>query len=174
VLLFFIYKKTSSRYKFLVFLFIKESNLLLFIVRLNPYKMNWKLILQLSLFGLVMAIATVFWIPSNIEPIFWLIIFIICAYFIAKNTTGNYFWHGFLVSIVNCIWITSAHIILFHSYIPNHPQEADMISKMPMPDSPRMMMLMTGPVIGIISGLILGFFAFLASKILKRNTVANQ
>jgi hypothetical protein len=32
--------------------------------------MDWKLILGLSLFGLAMAIATVFVIPSSIEPVF--------------------------------------------------------------------------------------------------------
>jgi len=74
--------------------------------------MNTKLIFQLSLFGLAMAIATVFWIPSNIEPIFWVVIFIICAYLIAKKSTGKYFLHGLLVSIVNSVWITAAHIIL--------------------------------------------------------------
>jgi hypothetical protein len=31
--------------------------------------MNWKLIIQLSMFGLAMGIATVFVIPSNIEPV---------------------------------------------------------------------------------------------------------
>ena len=35
---------------------------------------DWKLISRLSLFGLAMAIATVFAIPSNIEPAFWLVI----------------------------------------------------------------------------------------------------
>jgi hypothetical protein len=46
--------------------------------------MDWKLILQLSLFGLAMAIATVFVIPPTVEPAFRLVIFLICAYAIAK------------------------------------------------------------------------------------------
>ena len=40
-----------------------------------------------------------------------------------------------------------------------------MLNKMPLPDSPRLMMLMTGPVVGIISGLVLGLFAFGAGKL---------
>ena len=31
-----------------------------------------------------MAMATVYFIPSNIEPLCWLVIFIICAYLIGK------------------------------------------------------------------------------------------
>jgi hypothetical protein len=46
--------------------------------------MDWKLVFQLSLFGLAMGIATVFVIPSNIEPWFWLLIFGVCAFLIAR------------------------------------------------------------------------------------------
>ena len=130
--------------------------------------MNYKLIFQLSLFGLAMAIATVFWIPSNIEPVYWLIIFIICAYFIALKSSGKYFISGFWVSILNCIWITVIHIIFIHDYLANHLPEAEMLAKMPFSDSPRLMMLITGPVIGILSGLVLGLFAFLGSRILQK------
>ena len=43
-----------------------------------------------------------------------------------------------------------------------------MMSKMPASDSRRLMMLIDGPVIGIISGLILGLFAFVVSKIIRK------
>ena len=130
--------------------------------------MNWKLIFQLSLFGLAMAFATVFFISSGVEPVCWIIIFVICAYLIAKNCTSRYFLHGLLVSLVNSVWITAVHILLFNKYILSHPQEAKMLAKMPMPEHPRIMMLVTGPVIGIVSGLVLGLFAFIASKFVKK------
>jgi hypothetical protein len=130
--------------------------------------MNKKLIFQLSLFGLAMALATVLFIPSTIELICWLVIFIICAYLIAKNCTEKYFLNGLCVSLLNSLWITAIHILLFDTYIANHAEEAEMMSQMPLPDSPRLMMLMTGPIIGIVSGLVLGLFAFIASKIVKK------
>jgi hypothetical protein len=131
--------------------------------------MNYKLILQLSLFGLAMSVATVFWIPSNIEPVFWLLIFFICAYFIAFKCSEKYFLTGFMVSIFNCVWIIAGHILFYRTYLTNHPQEAEMMTKMPiLHHSPRLMMLITGPVIGIVSGLILGLFAFLGSKIIQK------
>src|SRR5258708_26829226 len=116
--------------------------------------MDWKLILQLSLFGLAMAIGTVFVIPSNIEPLFWLVIFVVCAYVIATKAPGRYFLHGLMTSIVNSIWITAAHVILFDTYVANHPREAGMMTKLPI--SPKVMMLCTGPIIRVISGLVLG------------------
>ena len=134
--------------------------------------MNWRLIFMLSLFGLAMAVATVYWIPSDIEPIFWLVIMIICAYLIAKNVNDRYFMHGFMVSIFNCIWITAAHFILYNDYIANHGNELEQYEKMSSA-SPRMMMLVIGPVIGIISGLVLGLFAWVASKITKKNPLTS-
>ena len=59
--------------------------------------MNWRLILMLSLFGLAMALATVWVIPSTVEPIFWLVIFIICAVIIARQVPARHFLHGLLV-----------------------------------------------------------------------------
>jgi hypothetical protein len=130
--------------------------------------MNWRLIFLLSLLGLAMAIATVFVIPSKIEPVFWLAIFIVCAYLIAKHAPGKPFLHGFCVSLVNCLWITTAHIVLASSYLARHADEAQMLAKMPMPDAPRLMMALTGPIVGIVSGIVLGLFALVASKIVKR------
>jgi hypothetical protein len=128
--------------------------------------MNWKLIFQLSLFGLAMGLATVFLIPSNIEPIFWLIIFAISAYVIASRCSGRYFLHGFSVSIVNSFWITASHILLFDRYIASHPKEAAMMTSMPLPDHPRLMMAIVGPVIGVCSGVVLGLFAVAAAKLM--------
>lgn len=128
--------------------------------------MNWKLIFLLSMFGLAMGIATVYFIPSNIEPFCWLVIFLICAYLIAKNCTGKYFLHGLFVSLLNSIWITGAHVLLADTYLANHAQEAAMMQDMPM--SIRMMMLVTGPIVGLVSGLVLGLFSWIASKIVRR------
>jgi hypothetical protein len=130
--------------------------------------MDWKLIFQLSLFGLAMAFGTVFLIPSNIEPAFWLVIFLICAYSIAKRRPTGRFVHGVLLGLVNSVWITAAHILLFDRYIPGHPQEAAMMKSMPLPDSPRLMMAITGPVVGLISGVIIGLLALGAGKLIRR------
>jgi len=131
--------------------------------------MNWPLIFAFSLFGLAMAIGTVFVIPSNIEPVFWLVIFVVCAYFIAQRAPGRPFIHGLLVGIVNSVWVTSAHVLLFNQYIANHPQEAAMMTSMPLPNRPRVMMAIMGPVIGVVSGVVLGLFALVATKLVKRS-----
>ncbi|HEY0246420.1 MAG TPA: hypothetical protein VGC01_12710 [Mucilaginibacter sp.] len=132
--------------------------------------MNWKLIIQLSVFGLIMAIATISLIPQAFEPAFWLVIFLFCAYTIARVCAGKYFLHGFLVSLANCVWITASHIIFYTNYMGHHPAMVQMNATLPAPYlfHPRLMMLVTGAIGGIASGLILGLFAFVASKIVKK------
>lgn len=134
--------------------------------------MNWKLIFSLSIFGLAMGLATVWYIPSSIEPFFWLAIFVVSAYFIAKHAGGRYFLHGLLTSLANSFWVTAAHAAFFYTYIVTHPEYLQMTNGLS-PDlagHPRRLMLAIGPITGIISGIVLGFFAWVASRLINRNT----
>ena len=132
--------------------------------------MNWKIIFQLSIFGLIMAFGTISLIPEKVEPAFWLIIFIFCAIVIARACPGKFFLHGFLVSMVNCIWITAAHVIFRSTYVAHHPQMASMSANMPasLAVHPRLTMLIIGPIFGAVFGIILGLFSFIASFIMKK------
>jgi len=132
--------------------------------------MNWKLIFGLSLFGLGMAFATVFIIPSYVEPFCWLVIFVIVATVIARSQPDRPFVHGLLLGIVNGVWITCAHVVFFDQYIAKHPKEAAMMKSMTMPVSPRAMMAIVGPLVGIISGIVIGVLALLAVKLAKGRT----
>jgi hypothetical protein len=127
--------------------------------------MNWKLVLYLSSFGLAMAFATVFVVPSIVEPFCWLVIFPICAYAIARRAPGGYFLHGLLVGLLNSFWITSAHVLLFDRYVANHPREAEMMTRMPL--APKTMMMITGPIVGIVSGIVLGILALIVHRVVS-------
>jgi hypothetical protein len=132
--------------------------------------MNWKLIFQLSAFGLIMAFGTVSLIPEKIEFVFWLVIFSVCAYIIAKVCTRNYFWHGFFLSIFNSIWITAVHLYSFQNYTAHHPDMANMNLGLPpdMATHPRIIILIMAIPFGIMFGVVQGLFAFIASKIVKK------
>jgi hypothetical protein len=127
--------------------------------------MNRKLVFQLSMFGLAMGILTVFVIPPKVEPLCWLIIFFICAVIIARKGVPRPFVHGLLTSILNSVWITGAHVLLYDAYRAHHANEVAAMATSGV--SPRLAMLAIGPIIGIGSGLLLGLFAFVASKIIK-------
>ncbi|HKW48556.1 MAG TPA: hypothetical protein VJN70_14000 [Gemmatimonadaceae bacterium] len=127
--------------------------------------MNWKLILQLSLFGLVMGVGTVFVIPSTLEPFLWLVVFLISAYLIATRAADRYFLHGVVLGLANSVWVTGAHVLWFSRYIAHHAREASMMQSMPLSTHPRVMMLITGPVIGLISGVVIGAFALVVHRL---------
>jgi hypothetical protein len=128
--------------------------------------MNWKLIFTLSLFGLVMAFATISLIPPPVEPALWLLVFVICGRLIARFAPGSYFAHGFVLSLVNSVWICIAHTIFYVSYLTHHPQMVEMSAKIPfLQYHARSQMIVMAPIFGALFGLIQGLFAFLASKI---------
>ena len=108
-----------------------------------------------------MAIGTVYLIPSSIEVFVWLAIFCTCAWFIQQYADGKFFLHGFLVSLLNCVWVTAAHIVLSKSYLANHPEEAMSYANLYKIYHLSMTsaMLLFGPVIGILSGIVLGMMS---------------
>jgi hypothetical protein len=138
----------------------------------GPITMNWSLVLRLSLFGLLMAFATVSVVPFAAEPFLWLIIFIICAYVIAKRCDGRYFMHGVLVGLVNSVWITGAHILFAETYMAHHPEQVSMMASTPWAEHPREGMLVMGPVAGLAFGAILGLFCVVAAAVMKRRSRA--
>jgi hypothetical protein len=127
--------------------------------------MNAKLVFQLSLFGLAMAFGTVFFISAGVEPLCWLVIFLICAAVIGIRMTPRPFLHGVAIGVVNSIWITAVHIAFYTRYIATHAREAEMVRNAPM--SPRLMMALVGPLIGVASGVVLGVLAILATRLLR-------
>lgn len=129
--------------------------------------MNWPLVFKLSLFGLAMAILTVFVIPAAVEPIFWLVIFIVCALIIARQGGGHNFIHGLLLGIVNSVWITVAHVMFFDQYIAKHQAEAQAFANLPI--APRVMMAIVGPIVGVVSGIVIGILAVIAAKLFRTN-----
>ena len=136
--------------------------------------MNWKLIFQLSLLGLLMAAGTISLIPSNMEFIFWLLIFIFAAFIFAKRLPGKYFLHGFLLGLANCVWVTGAHVLFADTYMAHHHQEVAMMKNSPLANHPRVFMLIGGPIVGTLSGLVIGLFTFIASKMVKRSPASQQ
>lgn len=89
-----------------------------------------------------------------------------------RNCTSRFFLHGFLTSFVNCVWIVAVHALLYDTYMAHHPEQTAMMEKMPS-INPRVAMFVIGPVIGVVSGLVLGLFCFIASRLVKpahRNT----
>ena len=130
---------------------------------------NWKLVIGLSLLGLTIALLTTFGvITMKVEQIVWIVVLLLNSFLVAKMCNSAYFLNGFMISIANCVWITSIHVLLMDTYLKNNPDYMAMLKDMPMPTRPRVMALMMGPAIGIGFGIIQGALSWGVSKILKK------
>lgn len=123
--------------------------------------MKGKFILTMSLFGIAMAFASVY-LPSVIEPFCWLIIYILIARQVAIHAPEKPFLNGFMISIVNCIWVTGVRILLLNTYMAHHAKEAIQLHKSEPALTPSTIVLIMSPFIAILSGLVLGVFSSVA------------
>ena len=126
--------------------------------------MNWKLILALSLSGLVIAVATLFGM-GFMGPTLWLFIGGLCACFIATRAPGKYFLHGFLVNVLSMFWIFAIHACYLLDVSRNKPEIVEIL---PGGRSPQAMNLLLGLTAAAVTGVIGGLFGFVASAILKK------
>jgi hypothetical protein len=127
--------------------------------------MNWGLLLRLSIFGFGMAIVTISFLPQTYEYVVWPFIFIFCAYSIAKNCDDRFFIHGFMLSIINCIYIVAFHTAFFNSYAAAHDAA---VAALPQGPNPRAMSAAFGVIAGIVSGIVQGAFCLVAAKMQKK------
>lgn len=127
--------------------------------------MNWGLVLRLSPLGLAMGLGTLFATPASIEPACRLITSLLCAYFVARHCNDEWFLNGFVIGIVNSIWVTSVHILFFVQYMSGHDSETELVRAIPPPHFPRLMLVATGAAIGILTGILIGVLSSLAARL---------
>ncbi len=137
------------------------------------YRMNWRLILLLSLLAIVLAVASILGFVKSFEWLMWLIVGIYCGWQFAGRVTDDFFLHGFYLGILDGILNSTAKAIFFQTYLSNNPRLVDEISNLPQDLSPQLVLLIMGPIIGAFSGVAFGVLAFLASKIRKRRFSAD-
>lgn len=126
--------------------------------------MNWKLIFGLSLFGLAIGVSLLFGL-GFIATLLWLIVFTICAWVIATRARGKYFLHGFLAGVISGVWFTLVQAYFLFDTSRNKPE---MVEILPQGVSPQVMNLLVGLITAAVAGLIGGFFAFVAARILEQ------
>lgn len=134
--------------------------------------MNFGLVLMLSLFGVAIGLASAFgFVPPGIETLLWIVVAIVCAVVIAKQT-GRPFLHGFLTGLFAGVIATLIQATLFGQYLAHHPKAADSFKALPSNLSPRLLVAVMSPIVGLVDGIVLGCLAWLAGKTLARKRSA--
>ena len=130
--------------------------------------MNWKTILLLSLFAILMGFLSVFGVIPDFEWLMWLVIAIVSGYVLNKQTKKLLFTHAVVTGIIMGVFNAVIQSVLFDTYLLNDPQ-IEGLSQWPATIEPQYFLLIAGPFIGIVYGLLIGLFALIIKKISKKN-----
>ena len=126
--------------------------------------MNLK-IWMLTLFGVLMGLASVFGYTQSNEWLYWLVIAVISGFVIAKVTDRQIFVKSVVVGLFMGIFTGVIQSVLFDKYLENNPQSLDGFKEIPLSFAPQFVVLFTGPFIGIVFGLFIGLIAIIIDKI---------
>lgn len=126
--------------------------------------MNWTIILLLSSVGLIMGLLSINGYTQKIEPFLWLLFGTIAALVLSRNTDHKIFLHALLIGLFWGVLNSIIQSAFFDQYLANNTNLQERF-KQPVFIKPRYFVLVTGPVIGLITGLFLGGLTLLLKKI---------
>jgi len=126
--------------------------------------MDWKLIILLSSFGIIMGLLSVKGFTQKLEPFLWILFAIISALVISKNISGKTFLHAFIVGICWGVFNALCQHFFFEKYMANNLPLRENFNKITF-IQPKYFVLITGPLIGLITGAVLGGLSLLVKKI---------
>ena len=129
--------------------------------------MNWRLILSLSLLGIVLGIASEFGFTSGREWLAWLCIGIYSAWRFARRSREELFLHGFYLGILAVFFSSIIQALFISTYLGNNPRMVEALNALPQGLHPAAVVLIMGPIIGTVSGVAFGALAVVVGKLVR-------
>ena len=125
--------------------------------------MDWKLVLLLSAIGIIMGLLSVRGFTQKIEPFLWLLFGIATSLILSKNIDRP-FLYGLAIGMGWGVLNGLTQSAFFDTYLANNPSMQQTFQKKTFVP-PRYFALLTAPVIGLITGLVLGGLSLLFKKL---------
>jgi hypothetical protein len=126
--------------------------------------MDWKVIIILSAIGLIMGLLSVKGFTQKLEPFLWLLFGIATSLVLSKNIDQKTFLHGLLIGLAWGIINGLTQSVFFDTYITNNPSMQQNLQKATFVQ-PRYFVLVTAPIVGLVTGLVLGGLSLLLKKL---------
>jgi Na+/serine symporter len=117
------------------------------------------------------GVCSVFGLIRGFEWVLWLVITVFAAVTIAKKALSKYFLHGFLLGLIGGAVSCLIQGLLFDTYLARNPDFADRMTQMPAGMDARTLVFPLIPIGGLFTGLVLGLFAWIASRITPKAPV---
>ncbi len=128
--------------------------------------MQWTLVALLSIPGLLMGLLSVKGHTRGIEPFLWVVLAAFAALVISRTAGSRYFIHGLVVGLSWGVLNGLTAAALFAIYAQNNPEVMGRMqgaSKL----APQAMFLMSAPLIGLATGIVLGLMCWVASSVIR-------
>jgi hypothetical protein len=131
--------------------------------------MNWRLILSLSLLGIVFGIASVFGFTSGREWLAWLCIGVYAGWKFSRRSRDELFLHGFYLGILTGCFSSVIQALFVSTYLANNPRMVEALNALPQGLHPAAVVLIMGPIIGTVSGVVFGVLAVIIGRFVRRD-----
>lgn len=129
--------------------------------------MNWTLVALLAIPGLMMGLLSVGGHTRGIEPYLWMLLGAFAALVIVRTAGSKYFLHGLSVGIAWGVLNGLTAAALFSIYAQHNPEAMQRMSTTSGWLSPRLLFALSAPVIGLVTGLVLGALSTGATFVIK-------
>jgi hypothetical protein len=127
--------------------------------------MNWFIIALFSVFGAIMGTLSIKGYTQKLEPFLWLLFAFITALVLSKSIGNRSFFHAFLIGVAWGVLNGLIQFSFFDQYLSNNPRvQEDFKKSTAIGLKPRYLLLVTGPVIGAVTGAVMGGLTLLLKK----------
>ncbi|MBI2420112.1 MAG: hypothetical protein HYV28_19800 [Ignavibacteriales bacterium] len=121
--------------------------------------MNFKLIMNLSLFGLLAGSLNVFALTAGNDWVIWVLFWILASMLLKKKVAEKFFLHAFITGALFTLLAYFVQILLFDLYVANNPVIQSTISSLEPEVHPKTYFISIGLLLALGNGLILGLIA---------------
>ena len=126
--------------------------------------MNWTIILLLASFGLLMGLLSINGYTQKAEPLLWLAFGIIVAFILSRNINNKPLVHALLIGLFWGVLNGVSQSAFFDQYLTNNPNLQERFKQSTF-IQPRWLVLITGPVVGLITGILIAGLTWLFKRI---------
>ncbi|NUN08217.1 MAG: hypothetical protein HUU54_03485 [Ignavibacteriaceae bacterium] len=134
---------------------------------MKEFNFNTKLVLNLSMFGVILGVFSTMGFALGWEWVLWLVGWAGMSLVISKKQKEKYFIHGFSAGFLFAFIVSLIKILLYDIYIENHPYLISQFETNQV-NNPRMYIISFGVITAVFSGLITGVMTLGFRKFLKK------
>lgn len=135
---------------------------------MKDFQFELKLIINLSLFGVILGIFNVMAFAVNFEWILWLVGWTVTSLVVSKKLKERYFIHAFATGFLMAILSDLIRVIMYDTYIESHPDFINRFESYNI-NNARLFILSFGVITSVFSGLIAGVLTLGFKKFQRNN-----